>query len=60
MDYKIEMNLRETGWGVDWIHVAKDRDRWRVLLNKVISFVLHTILGASYKAEELLVSQQGP
>jgi hypothetical protein len=33
------MNLRETGWdGMDWIHVAEDRDHWRVIVNMVINF----------------------
>jgi hypothetical protein len=32
------MNLRETGWGgMDWIHLAQDRDLWRALLSKVIN-----------------------
>jgi hypothetical protein len=30
----IRMDLRETGWGsVEWIQLAQDRDRWRVLVN---------------------------
>jgi hypothetical protein len=34
----ISMNLREIGWGsVDWIQLAQDRDRWRVLLNTVMN-----------------------
>jgi hypothetical protein len=28
----IKMDLRETGFGdVDWINLAQDRDRWRLL-----------------------------
>jgi hypothetical protein len=28
----IKMDLREIGFGdVDWIHLAQDRDRWRLL-----------------------------
>jgi hypothetical protein len=28
------MDLGEVGWGeVDWIGLAKDRDRWRALVN---------------------------
>jgi hypothetical protein len=31
------MDLEETGWGsVDWIQLAQDRDRWRVLVNTVM------------------------
>jgi hypothetical protein len=34
----IKMDLREVGFGdVDWIHLAHDRDRWRALVNTVIS-----------------------
>jgi hypothetical protein len=33
----IKMDLREIGFGdVDWIHLAQDRDRWRVLVNSVM------------------------
>jgi hypothetical protein len=28
------MDLRETGWeSVDWMHLAQDRDQWRVHVN---------------------------
>jgi hypothetical protein len=34
----IKMDLQEVGCeGVDWIEVAKDRGRWRALVNEVIS-----------------------
>jgi hypothetical protein len=34
----IKMNLRETGWGgVEWIHLAQDRDRWQALVNAVMN-----------------------
>jgi hypothetical protein len=34
----IKMDLREIGWdGMDWIDLAQDRDRWRALVNAVIS-----------------------
>jgi hypothetical protein len=30
------MDLKETGWeGMDWIHLAQDRDPWRALVNTV-------------------------
>jgi hypothetical protein len=33
----IRMGLREIGWGsVDWIQLAQDTDRWRVLVNTVM------------------------
>jgi hypothetical protein len=34
----IKMDLRETGWGgVEWIHLAQDRDLWRALVNAVMN-----------------------
>jgi hypothetical protein len=36
--YNIKMGLREMGFGdVDWIHLVQDRDRWRALVNTVMS-----------------------
>jgi hypothetical protein len=32
------MDLGEVGWGdVDWIGLAKDRNRWRALVNLVLN-----------------------
>jgi hypothetical protein len=34
----IRMVLREVGWGdVDWIGLARGRDRWRALVNSVLN-----------------------
>jgi hypothetical protein len=34
----IKMNHRDIRHeGVDWIHMAQDRDRWRVLVNTVMN-----------------------
>jgi hypothetical protein len=34
----IEIILGEIGWGgVDWIHLAQDRDRWRAVVNAVMN-----------------------
>jgi hypothetical protein len=34
----IRMDLGEVGWGdVDWIGLAKDRNRWRSLVNSVLN-----------------------
>jgi hypothetical protein len=34
----IRMDLGEVGWGdVDWIDLAKDRNKWRALVNSVLN-----------------------
>jgi hypothetical protein len=35
----IKMDLEVIGWGgVEWIHLAQDRDRWRAVVNAVMNF----------------------
>jgi hypothetical protein len=44
----IKMDLRKLGWdGVDWIDVAEDMDQWRALVNTVLNFRVHKMLGSS-------------
>jgi hypothetical protein len=34
----IRMDLREIGWeSIHWIQLARDRDRWRALVNTVMN-----------------------
>jgi ribosome biogenesis protein Nip4 len=34
----IRMDLRAIGWeGVDWIHLAQDRDRWQAVVNTAMN-----------------------
>jgi hypothetical protein len=35
----IKMDLTDIGWegGVEWIHLAQDRDRWRAVVNTVMT-----------------------
>jgi hypothetical protein len=36
------------GWdGMDWIDLAQDRDHWRALVNTVMTFGFHKMLGSS-------------
>ena len=32
----IKMDLQEVGWGINWIDLAQDRDRWRTVVNAVM------------------------
>jgi len=36
-EYNIKMDLREVGWGGDWMELAQDSDRWRALVNTVMN-----------------------
>jgi hypothetical protein len=40
------MYLGEIGWGgMDWIDLAQDRDKWRVLVNAVMNLRFPYIIG---------------
>jgi hypothetical protein len=44
----IKMDLSEIGMSVvDWIGLAQDRYRWRALVNSVITFGFHKMLGTT-------------
>jgi hypothetical protein len=43
-DIKMYLREKERG-GVDWIHLAQDRDQWRALVNMVINFGFNKVLG---------------
>jgi len=34
----IKIDRREVGGGEDWMELAKDRERWRALVNTVMNF----------------------
>jgi hypothetical protein len=48
--------LEETGWGLDWIDPAQDRDTWRAAVNTVMNSGLHKMQGNSGQSEELFIS----
>jgi hypothetical protein len=50
----IKMDLTETGCGgVEWIHLAQDRDRWRAVVNVVMN--LRVLASQSYLVSYLCV-----
>jgi hypothetical protein len=35
----IKMDLREIGWdGINWMHLAQDREQWRALASTAMNF----------------------
>jgi hypothetical protein len=53
------MDLRETGWwGMDWIHVAQNRDQWWAMVNMVMNlWVLYNF--RKLMAKKVFTSQDG-
>jgi hypothetical protein len=38
--YNIKMDIKETVWeGVDRVHLAQDRNKWRVVVNTVLKYL---------------------
>jgi hypothetical protein len=54
----IRMDFVEVGWGdVDWIGLAQDMDRWRVLANSVLNLRVHKMLGNHRVSKQLGISR---
>ena len=56
----IKMDLQEFGSGcMDWIDLARNRDRWMALVNVVMNLRVTKITGISRLAENRSASQEG-
>jgi hypothetical protein len=54
------MDLQEVGCGgMDWIDLARVTDRWRALVNAIITFGFHKMRKISWLPENQLASQEG-
>jgi hypothetical protein len=52
------MDLLEIGLGVvDWIGLTQDRYRWRALVNTVMTFGFHKMLGIYRVAAQVVASR---
>jgi hypothetical protein len=50
----IRIDLQQVGWeGVDWIDLAKGRDRWRALVNAVMNLRVPTKRGRFFTNTDL-------
>jgi hypothetical protein len=55
----IKMDPLEIGLSVvDWTGLAQDRYRWRAVVNSVMNFVLHKIMGINRVAAQLMASRE--
>ena len=43
--YNIKMDIKEVDGVVDWIHLAKDRNMWRAIVNTVMNLGFHKMRG---------------
>jgi hypothetical protein len=39
------MDVEEVGWGMDWIELAQDKDRWWAVVNAVMNLQVPSNVG---------------
>jgi hypothetical protein len=52
---EIRMDLREISWGVEWIYLALDTDRWLVILNTTMNFRVSVATESSYCSDIVII-----
>ena len=53
-------DIKEIEWeDMGWINLAQDRVKWQAVVNVVMKFQVHIMLGISWLAKELLASPEG-
>jgi hypothetical protein len=45
LEQNIKIDFRGKNRGMDWIHLAQDRDQWRALLNTVVKLLVSESAG---------------
>jgi hypothetical protein len=54
----MKMDLQEIAWkDLDWIYLVQDRNRWWAVLNIVMNFGFHKVVGISWLTVKLLASE---
>jgi hypothetical protein len=60
LEDNIKVDFSEGGWGMDWVDLAEDRDKWQAFVNSIMNHpVTKKNAGNFLIAEDLLASQEG-
>lgn len=52
-------DVQETVWeGVDWIYLAQGMEKRQAIVNTLMTFVFHKMLGINLRANEILVCRE--
>jgi hypothetical protein len=59
MGRNIKIDYQEGRWGINWIDLVQDKDRWRHLQTRFSAFGFHKKRGSSVLTKNLLAFQKG-